>query len=369
MRILHAPVNVGNQPWVLSRFERALGARSEVAVNYGTWFGYPADRVLGEYGKGGLLRRARRAAFALSSPFRYDVLHYYFGRTLMTWDDIGGSGRLDLADLRLARSLGKRIVFTLQGCDARLAGKSNARNEVTTCKQGHCTAYAQCIASYDAARQRLIDDVLPLADDVFYLNPELGHYVPHARFFPYCAFDVRAHEPVAPHRTRRPRIVHAPSDGSVKGTPQVLRALEQLRESYDFELVLVENKPYAEALALYRDADIAIDQLLSGWYGGLAVELMAMGKPVMCYLRDADFDFLPTGMASDLPLLRTSPQTLAEDLARVLDCRDDWQQWSQQSRQFVLDWHDPVRLARAMLDVYQGADLRLDKDGTSTCAA
>jgi len=34
MRVLHAPVNIGNQPWVLSRYERKLGVESDFHVNY-----------------------------------------------------------------------------------------------------------------------------------------------------------------------------------------------------------------------------------------------------------------------------------------------------------------------------------------------
>ena len=49
MRVLHGPVNVGNQPWVLSRYERLLGAQSDVVVNYSTWLGYQVDRCLSEY--------------------------------------------------------------------------------------------------------------------------------------------------------------------------------------------------------------------------------------------------------------------------------------------------------------------------------
>ncbi|MGY4472620.1 hypothetical protein ACVILL_000034, partial [Bradyrhizobium sp. USDA 3364] len=46
MKILHGPVNVGNQPWVLSRAERQLGASSDVVVRNDTWLGYSADRML-----------------------------------------------------------------------------------------------------------------------------------------------------------------------------------------------------------------------------------------------------------------------------------------------------------------------------------
>src|SRR6476620_1049633 len=88
VRVLHGPVNVGNQPYVLSRHERELGADSSLVVNYSTWLAYPADRVLGDYGSSSARARLRRLAFGLSAPFRFDVLHFYFGRSFLTWDDL-----------------------------------------------------------------------------------------------------------------------------------------------------------------------------------------------------------------------------------------------------------------------------------------
>ena len=32
---------------------------------------------------------------------------------------------------------------------------------------------------------------------------------------------------------------------------------------------------------MYAQADLVVDQVLIGWYGALAVETMAMGKPVI----------------------------------------------------------------------------------------
>ena len=135
--------------------------------------------------------------------------------------------------------------------------------------------------------------------------------------------------------------MHAPSDGSIKGTPMILDALEQLRTRYDFDLILVEKKTHEEALALYRSADIAIDQILAGWYGGFAVEMMAMGKPVACYIREQDMKFVPKAMRDDMPILRIDPGRLVDDLAAILDRRAEWQNVGKMSRRYVERWHNP----------------------------
>ncbi|MCP5200975.1 MAG: hypothetical protein H6977_13250 [Gammaproteobacteria bacterium] len=355
MRVLHAPVNVGNQPWVLSRYERELGLASDLVVNYGTWLGLPADRTLGEYGKRDWRAVVRRFACGISAPLRYDVLHYYFGRSLLSWDDWARGWKKPFLDLRLGRALGRKVFMTLQGCDIRLAAESNRRNEHTPCQEGGCNFFANCVANLDAQRLALARDVLPLCDKVFFLNPELGHYVGTAEFMPYASVDIHKFDVLPPAAVGRPRIVHAPSDSALKGTAAILEALESLRPDFDFDLILVQNKPYAEALQLYRSADIAIDQLMAGWYGGFAVEMMAMGKPTLCYLREADFAHVPSQMIDELPLRNIDPNHLRESLADVLARRSEWQRWSGLSRAFVERWHDPRKLAAAMARQYVNA--------------
>lgn len=352
MRVLHAPVNIGNQPWVLSRYERELGLHSDLVVNYGTWLGLPADRTLGEYGKRDAATVIRRLLWGIGAPFRYDVLHYYFGRSLMSWDDWARGWKRPFLDLRIGRRLGRKVFMTLQGCDVRMASESNRRNEHTPCRDGGCNFFANCVANLDAQRAEFAREILPLCDKVFYLNPELGHYAGKAEFMPYASVDIHAFE-IAPPTTSGPiRIVHAPSDSALKGTAQVLAALESLRDRYEFELILVQNKPYREALALYRSADIAIDQIAAGWYGGFAVEMMAMGKPTLCYLREADFVNAPARMIEELPVINLDPKRVADSIAEVLERRAEWPLWARQSRAFVERWHDPRKLAAAMARQY-----------------
>ena len=63
-----------------------------------------------------------------------------------------------------------------------------------------------------------------------------------------------------------------------------------------------------------------MDQLFAGWYGGVAVEAMALGKPVLAYIRDEDLKFVPSKMASDLPIVRATRHDQSS-LQEVLKCR------------------------------------------------
>jgi len=353
MRVLHAPCNVGNQPWTLSRAERALGLKSELVINYGTKFEYPADRVLGQPGRREMNFQSARTTAAAGAPYDYDAFHYNFGRSLSVWDDMPDLSPEPFKDLKTAKKLGKTVVMTLQGCDVRLAAESNAANTHTPCNTGACPAYQICLDTLDDQRRQLITEILPLCDRVFYLNPELGHFVPNGEFLPYANVDINAIQPRKDRQVRkRPRIVHAPSQDGIKGTPRILKALESAAERHDFELVLVQNKTHAEAMELYRDADLAIDQALAGWYGGVAVELMAMGVPVMSYIRDEDLGFIDPEMKADLPILRLDPDHIDRDIDAAFARREEWNRIGEASRHFVEKWHNPATVAMWLKAVY-----------------
>lgn len=352
MRILHGPVNIGNQARVLSQYERELGANSRLVINYGTWLEYESDRVLSDYGDHSRKARARRLAFGLTAPIRHSVMHLYFGRSFLCWDDYGDPTPLWYADLRLAKRLRRTVFMTLHGCDVRISSASSAHNAITPCHLGACSAAPMCRARLDERRREMVRTILPLADRVFVLNPELVRYAPGSQFLPYASVDVHAIRPTPSSASDRVTIVHAPSDEGIKGTAQIVAAVNRLQERHPIDFRIVKGVPHAEALKLYRQADLVIDQLLAGWYGGLAVEVMAMGKPVACYMRGSDFDVLPDGMRSDLPLVRISPETLDADLEAAIARRDEWRAWGQASREFALQWHDPRKIAAGMLEAY-----------------
>jgi glycosyltransferase involved in cell wall biosynthesis len=149
--------------------------------------------------------------------------------------------------------------------------------------------------------------------------------------------------------------MHAPTDRRVKGTRHLLDAVERLRgEGVELELVLVEGLSHAEALAAYEQADLVVDQLLAGWYGAVAVELMALGKPVVAYIRDEDLGAIPDGMRADLPVIHATPETLADVLREWLTTRrDELPEVGRRGRAFVERWHDPRTIAARMKDAYE----------------
>jgi len=113
------------------------------------------------------------------------------------------------------------------------------------------------------------------------------------------------------------KIVHAPTNRIVKGTKYILEAVEKLKEEgYDFDFILVEKKTHDEAMKIYEDADIIIDQLTYG-FTLFSIESMAMGKPVLTYIREDLIKYYP-----DLPIISTHRDNINENLKLLIENAD-----------------------------------------------
>jgi glycosyltransferase involved in cell wall biosynthesis len=329
-RIVHAPFDVGGQARGLSLAERALGMVSDVVVFGPQRWGYENDVDLHAALPVSLpLRMARRARFLLRALDSYDIFHFNFGHTLL---QVRQLGRV-VDELPLLKRRGKTILMTYQGCDARTFPHCHCRNPA-------------CIPE-TVYRRRAAERFLRYADRVFYLNPDLGALLPAASFLPYANVDPFSVVPVPPELQRNEVVVaHAPTDRVLKGTDHVIDAVASLRaQGVPVRLELHENLTHVEVLERIRAADIVVDQLVMGWYGGVAVEAMALAKPVVCFI---DEDGNPFG--ERLPVVRSSPATLAESIRELVLDPQGRREIGLACRRFAEQEHDPRRVARQVLD-------------------
>lgn len=374
LRVLHCPELVGGHPASLARAERELGIDSRCVALRPHPFGYPADDVLSrgnplavEFARWRLLARALHG---------YDVIHFNFGQSTMPQvlaldlpqrSRIRGwlrrtynlyAGALELRDLSWLKRAGKRIVVTYQGDDARQGDYLRTHFDIHPADEAGYYS-----AGSDGVKRRRIEVFSRWADVMFALNPDLLHVLPaRARFLPYANLDPRHVRPVVPQTRRTPVLLHAPSHQGVKGTRFVIDAVNRLKaEGVDFEFVLLRDLQHEEAMQLYGRADLLVDQLLAGWYGGLAVELMALGKPVIAYIRAEDLAFVPKAMRDELPIIPATPASIYEVLKEWLTKRrGHLAAVGVRARQFVEMWHDPRKVA---------AETKASYERAVTCAA
>ena len=345
LRVLHAPGLAGGNPARLARAERELGLASWCLTNEPNPYGYPVDEQLAPLSDGRLRYEWQRLKLVGRALRDFDVVHFNFGRTFFP-------NALQF-DLPLLKAMGKRIFMTYQGDDARQGDYCRAHFEVTFATRVPPDYYTD---ASDAAKRRSIARVGRYADGIYALNPDLLHVLPpRARFMPYANVDLNAWQPPAAPENAVPVLVHAPTHRDVKGTGLILAAAARLKaEGERFELVLVEGLSNAEARCAYERADLAVDQLLAGWYGGFAVEMMALAKPVLCYLREGDLKFVPRELLEDLPVIRVGPDNLHEVLRQWLrEPRARLREVGRLGRAYVEKWHDPLKVAAALKADYE----------------
>lgn len=370
--MLHCPTMTGGNPQGLARAERELGLQSWAVVFRSTYFDYETDEVLFDSAGSRLVAELKRWKLLWRALRDYDVIHFNFGRSILppalgapvrsersyrNWIHFSYylySHLLNMNDISLLHWAGKGIVVTFQGDDAR-QGEYLANFEISPINEVDANYYT---SEDDQIKRRIIAKFAHYADRIFYLNPDLAYVLPSsATFMPYGHIDLRAWQPVPGSQSpgRKPVLLHAPSHRGVKGTRYVLNAVERLKaEGLAFEFVLVEGLSHAEARCLYERADLLIDQLLLGWYGGLAVELMALGKPVICYIREDDLTHIPSQMRAQLPIINATPATLYDVLKEWLTTRrHQLVQLGQKSRAYVERWHDPLKIAAKLKKEYE----------------
>jgi glycosyltransferase involved in cell wall biosynthesis len=159
---------------------------------------------------------------------------------------------------------------------------------------------------------------------------------------------VQSITPALPSDRRRPVILHAPSSRRRKGTEHVIAACEGL----DADLVLVEGLHHAEAFERYREADIVVDQLNSGWYGLLAIECMALGKPVVGFLNEEGVRRTEEAFGTQVPIVRATKDDLRERLAALVGSAAERRQIGEASRAYAERVHDVERVTDRLLDLY-----------------
>jgi glycosyltransferase involved in cell wall biosynthesis len=194
-----------------------------------------------------------------------------------------------------------------------------------------------------------IDCVSAIADRVFVTDPEIATYIPEPIIIER-AVDLNIWKNIGISLNTCPLVVHAPSSQIVKGTETILSAVSELKKrGLCFEFKLIENLSNHEARKIYEAADIVVDQLRIGWYGVLAVECMALGKPVVSYIRDD----LVQVFKNELPLANANLDNIQDVLRELIESFDVRQQISLRARSYVEKVHDADIVAQKLYNEYR----------------
>ena len=160
--------------------------------------------------------------------------------------------------------------------------------------------------------------------------------------------DLREYEATPPEERARPIVLHAPSSRRRKGTEHVVEACEGL----DVDLDIVEGLRHEEARRRYGRADIVVDQLNAGWYGIFALEAMALGKPVLSYLRPEAVQETQRALGVEVPIVPVTKETLRDRIADLATDAGRRRAVGAASRVYVERIHDADKGADRLVELY-----------------
>lgn len=374
IRVLHCPTGTGGNPQGLSRAEKQLGLASWTVVFLQNYFQYPTDEILVDQTTNKFNRlylEIQRWRLLYRALKDFDIIHFNFGTSILPQSLLDNSqakypiivryiyqvyARLvELKDIQLLKFFNKGLVVTFQGDDVRQGDFCRNHFPINMANEVEVGYYSD---ESDKFKRWKIIQFDKYADRLFSLNPDLMHILPkRTQFLPYSHVDLNDWKamPFRDVSVGTINIIHAPTHRQAKGSRFIFEAIDRLKlEDINFNFTVVEGLSNIEARKLYSESDLLIDQLLAGWYGGLAVELMALGKPVICYIRDEDLKFIPEEMQKDLPIIKATPETIFSVLKYYLTLgRSELKNISKRSRLYVEKWHDPQKIAFRMKQEYE----------------
>jgi hypothetical protein len=350
IKVLHLPTNVGGMPWGLAQAEKKLGFDSKVLIHNNNWLNYEYDINLKLNQAGDPLKhrlKLLKTFFEIRST--YDIFHFNYGTSLVS------KGSFNHLDLPYYKKKSKLFV-TYNGCDARQRNETLSRVNYSACHQENCYGGICLNPKVDQNKKKRITKMTKYVDKIFAVNPDLMWVLPKgAVFLPYVIsgfYEIKDESKVC--NKNEINILHAPTDRGCKGSEVILAALSKAANKYrNVRVTLVENVPHKKALELYAKADLIVDQLYVGWYGGIAVEAMKMGKPVISFIRDEDLCFIPEQMRKELPIINADANTIEEVIYKCIENRDYLQLKAQQSLEYANKWHDPLYVADIVTKYYE----------------
>ena len=370
--VIQCPEQTGGHPAVLSRFERELGVQSTSVSEYSNPFAVQSDTILFSNEKSLLVNEISRLKFMFSSFFRNGVIHLNNGRLITPYFGENIHPREEAYPI-FTRKIIRLMSRILTGLECSMSRIRNNQKCIFLTFQGSDARETQCFLEKHQ-KCGLADEVINrsgktndsirrkknllagIADKIYSLNPDLIEVLPRGtEFLPY-ATEALLNAIILPINHSGEFVIgHAPTHRIVKGTDEIIRVVQDLRsKGIKVRLELIEGLSREDAQKKYQEIDLFIDQLVIGWYGVVSLEVMALGKPIICFIKGRGLRFVPPKMLADLPIINADETSLEERLVDVMQMRsEERESLAERGLAYLKTWHDPTKIAQRVVGDYR----------------
>jgi hypothetical protein len=372
LKVLHCPELVGGNPQILSKYENLLGLDSTLVFESPNLYTNFHEGTFCFQSTSTWKTELNRINLIQKSVCFDGVVHLNNGRLITPYF----GERLHPKELVYSKWMRKLIRFyarNLLGMECFLSRLKNKSKAIFLTFQGSDAREIQCFVekhqqsglaeeiisrsgkSNDSIRRKKML-LAGIADKIYSLNPDLLEVLPKgSEFLPY-ATEAGLNAKILPFNQSSEFVVgHAPTHRIVKGTDEIIRVVQNLRsKGFKVRLELIEGLSREEAQKKYQEIDLFIDQLVIGWYGVVSLEVMALGKPIICFIKGRGLRFVPTKMLADLPIINADESSLEEKLVGVMQMSsEERQSLAERGLVYLKNWHDPAKIAQRVVGDYR----------------
>lgn len=353
-KIAHFPTDLGMRAYSLCKAERELGLDSWVIIRYIGSHSSDSFSVL--YSPNPILYTWRLLR-AFQRNLEADIIMANAGSSLFDFNSNG----LNLLDIPIYKSLGKRIFVTYQGCDIRLCEYCPVRISLPKslfCPNMQYSSYK----NFDRVKLRKLNIWMRYADAILGITPDLClidgiEYTPHAKYL-YNINDIVTEK--GKNECHKIRICHMykagiPGAGYLKGTQLIENTLKAILVKYpnNVEYIPFSGLSWENCLKFITTCDILIDQVVMGWYGGISVEASLSGTLPVAYIDKSLLRFVPRDMRDNLPVMALEDKNqLFSVLEGLILNRDKLYQETIRCYHSALTFHEAKNVARQIISKY-----------------
>ncbi len=341
MRVLHLPVNTASIPSHTVRGLCKIGIDARGLV-------YGSSRIQSFERLKVIGSNAKPARYSIAwflwvyNFFRWtmwaDVIHWYCGASALLPFD------LDILFLRLLR---KSCIVEWLGSDIRISEIEIKDNPYFRSIVSNLPGYGRAEKSYKKQTEFAKAGFVSIVSVgmLRYIKPDTFQKI----FIVPQRLVLSDYQPVYPDPNKiKPILVHSPSNPVIKGTQRLINVIEKLQKKYEFDFKLVSGIPREENLKIIQKADIYLDQFIIGDYGMAALEAMALGKPVLCYIKPSIIEQYP----ADFPVVNANLDNLESVLEPLINDGKLRNKIGKLGRKYVEKYHDAEKIAKQLVRIY-----------------